>query len=262
MVKEISLSKVVKALLKKIWLVVALAVICGVGANLYSTNMIAPKYSSTSMLYIYNAGVGNVSGQLSQTNMVASQGALMLYLELYKTSTVLEAAEREIEEYKQGYLSGDEAYKDYGFLADRTITAGQIGSMITAYQANQTELLYIRSTANDPRVAKLVTTVVTDVLQNEIPKMLGATSNKVMQKATYSTVPTGPNVAQHTLLGIVAGAAFACLLVLVTLIFDNVIRVEDDLYEDFPEIPVLGIIPEINATKSDKRGSIHKNNRN
>lgn len=259
MVKEISLAKVMKALAKKLWLIVILAVIGGVGANLYSSNMIAPKYSSTSLLYIYNAGIGNVSGQLSQTNMVASQGALMLYLELYKTSTVLDAAENEIEEYKQGYLSGDEKYKDYGFLADRTITAGQIKGMITAYQANQTELLYIKSTADDPRVAQLVTSVVTGVLQNEIPKMLGATSNKVMQKATFSPDPTGPNVTQYTLLGVMAGIAFACVLVLGALVLDNVIRTEDDLLEVYPEIPVLGIIPDINSSRSDKRGYGYKN---
>lgn len=259
MVKEISLSKVIKALAKKLWLIVILAIVGGVGANLYSTNMIEPTYSSTSLLYIYNAGVGNVSGQLSQTNMVASQGALMLYLELYKTSTVLEAAEKEIEEYKQGYLNGDEKYKDYGFLVDRTITAGQIKGMITAYQANQTELLYIKSTADDPRVAQLVTSVVTGVLQNEIPKMLDATSNKVMQKATFSPNPTGPNVMQHTLLGIVAGIALACVIIIGALVIDNVIRTEDDLYEDFPEIPVIGIIPDINSSKSDKRSYGYKN---
>lgn len=262
MVKEISLSKVVKALVKRLWLIVVLAIIGGVGSNLYASNMVAPKYSSTSMLYIYNAGVGNVSGQLSQTNMIASQGALMLYLELYKTSTVLDAAAKEIEEYKEGYLSGDEKYKDYDFLADRTITAGQIGSMITAYQANQTELLYIRSTANDPRVAQLVTTVVTDVLQNEIPKMLDATSNKVMQKATFSSTPTSPNVPRYTALGAIAGIAFACFIIFAALVLDNVIRVEDDLYEDFPEIPVLGIIPEINSVRSEKRGLVYKSNRN
>ena len=108
-------------------------------------------------------------------------------------------------------------------------------------------------------MAQLVTTVVTGVLQNEIPKMLGATSNKVMQKATFSSTPTGPNVPQYTALGAMAGIAVACLIVLAALVLDNVIRVEDDLVEDFPEIPVLGVIPEINSVKTDKRGYGYKN---
>lgn len=254
MIKEISLVKLFKAMLTKLWLIVALALLFGAGANYYAETSVTPMYTSTSMLYIYNNSNGNTSGRLDSASMMASQGALQLYLVVLKSESVLDSTLEKIEDYKMKARFGEEGYEEYEFLLDYKFTAGSVASMISAQQENETEILTIKATASDPRVAKFVAATITEVLQYEVPQKIGATSNKLLQPATFSERPSSPNVRQMTMVGLLLGAALACGIIFLTVVFDTVVRTEDDLIENFPDIPVLGVIPNIdNASKNSAR---------
>lgn len=259
MIKEISLERLFKAIVSKIWLVIALAVICGTGANFYASHTITPMYTSTSMLYIYNNSNGNTSGRLDSASMMASQGALQLYLVVLKSQSVLESALETVEEYQEKARMGEEGYEDYEFLLDYKFSTGSIAGMISAYQENETEILTVKARASDPRVAKFIAATVTEVLQYEVPQKIGATSNKLLQSATFSSNPSSPDIRRITLVGALVGAAIACVLIFLVLLLDTVVRTEDDLAEAFPNVPVLGVIPDIDgATKSTPRKSNRK----
>lgn len=256
MIKEISLERLFKAIVSKIWLVVVLALVCGAGANFYASHTITPMYTSTSMLYIYNNSNGNTSGRLDSASMMASQGALQLYLVVLKSQSVLESALDTVEEYQNKAFLGEEGYEEYEFLLDYKFSTGSIASMISAYQENETEILTVKARASDPRVAKFIAATVTEVLQYEVPQKIGATSNKLLQPATFSSSPSSPDVRSITLMGILIGAAVACAIIFLQLVLDTVIRTEDDLVEAFPNVPVLGVIPNIDgAVKSTARHS-------
>ena len=254
MIKEISLVKLFKAMLTKLWLIVALALLFGAGANYYAETSVTPMYTSTSMLYIYNNSNGNTSGRLDSASMMASQGALQLYLVVLKSESVLDSTLEKIEDYKMKARLGEEGYEEYEFLLDYNFTAGSVASMISAQQENETEILTIKATASDPRVAKFVAATITEVLQYEVPQKIGATSNKLLQPATFSERPSSPNSRQRPLVGLLLGAVVPCGIIFLTGVFDTVVRTEDDLIENFPDVPVLGVIPNIdNALKNSAR---------
>ena len=103
-------------------------------------------------------------------------------------------------------------------------------------------------------MAKFVAATITEVLQYEVPQKIGATSNKLLQPATFSKNPSSPNTRQMVLMGFLVGAAVACGIVFLTMLFDTVIRTEEDLAESFPTVPVLGVIPNIDgAVKISKQ---------
>ncbi len=257
MVREISLERLLKAIVSKIWLVVVLALVCGVGANFYASHAITPMYTSTSMLYIYNNSNGNTSGRLDSASMMASQGALQLYLVVLKSQSVLESALETVEEYQEKARLGEEGYEEYEFLLDYKFSTGSIAGMISAYQENQTEILTVKARASDPRVAKFIAATVTEVLQYEVPQKIGATSNKLLQPATFSSSPSSPDVRQITLVGFLIGAVVACALIFLGLLIDTVVRSEEALTEAFPNVPVLGVIPNIDgaARSTVRRGN-------
>ena len=89
MVKEISLVKLVKAIWSKLWLVIALTLLFGTVANIYTTATTTPMYSSEALLYIYNNDKGNTSGQMSQTNMLASEQVLYRYVVLIDKADII-----------------------------------------------------------------------------------------------------------------------------------------------------------------------------
>ncbi len=249
MIKEISIVKLLKALLAKLWLVVALSLLCGSGAYYYAAVEQTPMYTSKAMLYINNNSNGNTSGRLDSANMMASQAALQLYLVVLKSESVLNSALDKINLYKDKASAGEIGYEEYKFLLDYEFTTGSVAGMVSAIQENETEILTIKANASDPRVARFIAATITEVLQYEVPQKIGATSNKLLQEATYPKGPSSPNVKQTTLIGLLAGAVVACGIILALLVFDTVVRSEEDLEENFPGVPVLGVIPNIDTAK-------------
>ena len=132
-------------------------------------------------------------------------------------------------------------------------TPAMIKSMISVGQNMETEILSVYATASDPKLAQIVAHTVTTVLQTEVPRLLEASSNYYVNTATYPTTATSP-VKQYTLVGAFIGAALACLAIFLVLVFDVSIRTEEDVETLFPDIPVLGIIPDIDnaGTKAYK----------
>lgn len=254
MVKEISIIKLLKAIWSKIWLVIALTILFGVGANVYANLTTTPMYKSEALLYIYNNDKGNTSGQMSQTNMMASEQVLYRYVVLIdKADVIYEIALERLEELRDNCALGVPGYEQYGFLMNYKFTPAMIKSMISVGQNMETEILSVYATASDPKLAQIVAHTVTTVLQTEVPRLLEASSNYYVNTATYPTTATSP-VKQYTLVGAFIGAALACLAIFLVLMFDVSIRTEEDLETLFPDIPMLGIIPDIDnaSTKAYK----------
>ena len=253
MIKEISISQLFKAILAKLWLVVACAVVLGVGANVYANATTVPMYKSEALLYISNYDKGQSSqSQMSAAAMEASEHVLYRYVVLVdKADIIYELALEQIEALKVGYKNGDPEFAQYAFLADYEFTADQLRGMISVGQNLETEILSVYATASDPKVAQIVAHTVTTVLQSEIPRLLNASSNVYINTATYPTTPSSP-VMKYTVIGTLLGVLLAFGAVVAAMLFDTKVRNEDDLAELFPEVPVLGVIPQIGAAR-DKR---------
>ena len=193
MTKEISLIKLVKAIWLKLWLVVALTILCGVGANVYANVTTTPTYRSEALLYIYNNDKGNTSGQMSQTNMMASEQVLYRYVVLIdKADIIYEIALEKLQELQDNCSLGEEGYEQYAFLLKYKFTPAMLKNMISVGQNMETEILSIYATASDPKLAQIVAHTVTTVLQTEVPRLLEASSNYYVNAATYPTVATSP----------------------------------------------------------------------
>lgn len=249
MIKEISLLKLMKAVWSKLWLVIVLTLVFGVGANVYANVTTTPTYRSEALLYIYNNDKGNTSGQMSQTNMMASEQVLYRYVVLIdKADIIYEIALEKLEELQDNCAIGMEGYEQYSFLLKYKFTPGMIKSMISVGQNMETEILSIYATASDPKLAQIVAHTVTTVLQTEVPRLLDASSNYYVNPATFPTSASSP-VRKYTAVGAIGGAALACLIIFLALMFDVAIRTEEDLEEIFPDIPIIGVVPGMDSIK-------------
>ena len=253
MVKEISLLRLFKAIFSKIWLVIICAAICGGATHFYARSTTVPTYTSEALLFVSNYDKGQSSqSQMSAASMEASEHVLYRYVVLVdKADIIYEMALEKIEELQSLYESGDPEYEQYGFLEDYKFTANQLKAMISVGQNLETEILSVFATASDPKVAQIVAHTVTTVLQTEIPRLLNASSNVYINPATYPQASSSP-VMKYTVIGGFVGALIACAFIVLRLLLDVKIRSEEDLEEFFPEIPILGIIPEIGSVGKKK----------
>ena len=283
--REISLMKLIKAVLSKLWLIILCAAVFGVGAYFYSKSNTVPMYKSEALVNISNYDKGPSSqNQMSAASMEASEHVLSRYVVLIdKVDAIYEKAIENINTLKLGYAMGEEGYEDLGFLFDGHVTnealeelrikyndgeitanellsllgekvfkIGQLRGMISVGQNLETEILSIYASSSDPRLAQVVAQTVSEALATEANRLLGGSNASVIQKAKAATGPSSP-VNKHTALGACLGALIIILIVVLKTVFDVVVRTENDLIEEFPDIPILGVIPDIDSASS-RRG--------
>lgn len=282
--REISLINLVKAILSKLWLVILCAVIFAAGAYVYAKKTTVPTYKSESLIFISNYDKGQTAqSQMSAASMEASEHVLARYVVLMeKVDKIYETAIANIDTAKEGYLSGVEGYEQFEFLFenesalanieelrlkyqsgemeydellelldDKKFSIGQLKSMISFGQNRETEILSIFATSNDPRIAQIVSQAVTESLIIEASGLLGGSKASLVQGAKAPIGPSSP-VKQYTYIGGFIGALLIVFIVVLTIVFDVTVRTENDLSETFPEIPILGVVPDIDSVSSKK----------
>ena len=89
-IKEINLSELAAALLKKAWLIVVCAVIIGGLTFAYTANFITPMYRSSVKIYVNNRQNTSQNTGISSSDLATSQRLVATYINILSSDTVLQ----------------------------------------------------------------------------------------------------------------------------------------------------------------------------
>jgi capsular polysaccharide biosynthesis protein len=149
------------------------------------------------------------------------------YIELIKSKSVLKTVEEKI---NTGY------------------TSDQLASMISASeQGDETQLMVLQVTNSNPENAYLIANAIADIAPTKIVELMDGSSVKVVDYAEMPTEPTSPNVLKNTVIAAVLGLVLSIGIIFLRYILETSIKSEDDIKRMFPNIPVIGVVPEIEA---------------
>ncbi len=225
---EIDLIQLAKAILKKWWLLVLLALIGAVLAFSYTTLFVTPLYRSTAKMYI-NA---STSSNIDMSGLSTARDLVETYAYLIKNTrmTLEEVAEK--------------AGLDYSYE--------QLRGMVSVSGGGSTEFLEITVSAPDPEDACLIANTIMDVL----PGRAAATNlNSTISAADWATVakaPSTPNTEKNVMVGFILGFFIAAAAVVLKELLDDKVQSENWLKQTFKDdIPLLANIP---STEHTDRG--------
>lgn len=228
----IDLMHIFSVLWKKIWVIILCAVVGAVLGFSYAAFLIAPTYSSAIMLYVNNSSisVGSASFSISSSEISAAQSLVKTYIEMLKNRTTLEMV---IE--KSGV--------DY--------TYEQLNKMISAESVNETEILRVIVTSNDPYDAAKIANCIAKVLPKRISEIIEGSSMVVVDSAVVNLNKVAPSVTNYTALGGVLGALISVIVLVVMAIADDTIHDENYILQTY-KYPILAKVPDlyINDSKS------------
>lgn len=177
----IDLLHIFKFLWRKIWIVILAALLAAsVGFGL-SAFLIKPTYSSTIMLYVNNSSfsLGNTSFSISSSEITAAQSLVKTYGEILDNRTTLE---RVIEKAKVDYT-----YED-------------LHKMIASGSSNDTEIMYVTVTTNDPYEAAKIANCIAEVLPVRIAEIIDGASMEVVDSAVPNLRKVAPALLSIPLL--------------------------------------------------------------
>jgi len=231
MERTFSVNDIVSIFLKRLWLIVALAIVGGGMSYAYSQFVIPKKYTSTVTLYVFNQNNDRAPGS---GDFQFAKKLVDTYIVILKSNQVLEAVSEGI------IVEG----LDY--------SANAIRRMLTTRAVRDTEVFEISISCENPQHAQIISDKISIVAPPEIIRVVKAGSVEVVDQAQVPYTHSSPNVAQNTVIGIIAGVALASGLAFLLELMNTSIKTKDDLTETFG-LPVLTMIPNL-SNSSEKSG--------
>lgn len=216
---ELNLKELLHLLLRKWWLLLICAIICGAGAYIITEYYMEPKYEANTTLYVgKNADEQGVN--VNDLNIGAT--VVLDYSEIAKSRTV---ASTVIE-----HLG----------LTDMTVDA--LASNISVGQRPETRIIEISFTSTDPQMAMVITNEVASVFQLKIIEIMKVSNVQIIDSAELPLYPVSPNKRANLMIGILLGLALSVGFIILRVFLDDTVKTPEDI-KKYIDLPVIGTIP-------------------
>ena len=224
--RELDITRIIWELVHKAWIIILAGVIVASVVCLYTINCITPIYKASALLYVNNFSedVQSKVVRVADTDIDTSQALVGTYIAFLSSDQVLSGV---AEELGGGY------------------TPEMIESMLSASSVNDTELFRITVSHPNPGEAERIANLVTDKSIEIVSQYLEGSSVKVVDYAEVPKEKSYPSTSKNTIMGFMAGAVLASLVIILLMLFNEKVSSEKDIEALFDE-PIIGRIPDLN----------------
>ncbi len=226
---SMDITHVLRSWWQRVWLIALCAVLAATAGFVMAKWVIQPMYSSSVMLYVNN-NANNSSGNISNSDLTASQNLVKTYGVMLNNRVTLERVKEE---------------------AGVSYTYQQLAQMISSHPVNNTEVMLVTVTCGDPEEAADIANSIAHVLPERISTIITGASMTVVADAVPEYQKISPSIAKYTAIGLFLGL-FACLAVLtIVAVMDDTIHDDNHIMETY-DYPILAKIPDLLEESNSK----------
>ena len=257
--REIDVRDAIGYLLSKIWIIALVVLCCVIVMFLYTKLMITPVYTSTSTNIINNK---NSISSDSEDKMSTTD--LSISIQLTKMSEQIFAGDKFSERVANKLNSNDSyilaaldgnsegyAYQTFEEFLLAEFNATEIGartiqSCISVTADIDACAVTLSFTTPNKYLSAAISYAANDSMQEHLNTIIKAESvfTGVVEEGKVASAPSNIHPIRNMVVGAVVGFVVVCAILLAIYIFDDKIKVPDDV-EKYLKISVLGEIPEI-----------------
>lgn len=217
--EEIDILDFLRYYLSKIAIVIIMAVVIIIGGNIYTKTMRTPLYKSETTIVL----VSEKSDSYTQSDLTFNKNLVTTYSNIVKSKSVLNTV---IEKLNLNY------------------TYSKLFSRVNVSSFNNTEIMKVTVTDEDPTMAMIIANEIVPVFSSEVKRIYGIENVSVVDKAEQSTSPYNVNAKKENLIFLLAGILLGSMIVFVIYYFDTSVK-SADMLEEKLGLTVLGMVPKI-----------------
>ena len=116
--------------------------------------------------------------------------------------------------------------------------------MISVENVNETEIIKITVSSNDPKEAKKIANETALIFQDEVKDIYNLENVSIVDKAVLAKDPYNINIIKESIIYIALGVVLSCGVIFVIYYFDNTIKSIDQV-EKHLGVPVIGTVPSV-----------------
>ena len=215
----VDLGKIFGVLLSHIHYIILCFLVGALLFSAYAYFMKHPTYQSTAKLYA----------------VTASEDAVVNIADL----NIGQALTKDYEELIYSYP----VMEDVIDKLNLDITADKLSSMIEIENPEDTRVLRITTTADEPKMAQKITNTLLESLRTYLPRTMSTSKPNVVQRGKLDEKKVGPSYLKYLLLGGVLFAAIYCVILIIRFLLDDTLKTAEDIENEFGFAP-LTVIPE------------------
>ncbi len=220
---SIDLTHIFKCLVRRLWIIVLCGILAAAVGFSISAFAIDPTYSSYVKLYVNNNSLSIGSTSISLSDLTAAQSLVKTYGEILNSRSTLE---RIIE--KSGV--------DYNWK--------ELSHMVKYSSSNDTEIMKVTVTSNDPYEASKIANTIAEVLPTKISEVIDGASMKVVDSAVPDLDKVAPSITSYTAIGLVLGVIASAGIVVVAALMDGTVHDDEYVLRTY-DYPILGRVPDL-----------------
>ena len=223
---EIDVFHLLKIFWKRKILIALVAIVAGALAFAYSAFIVKPEFTSTTRIYVVNRNQGDKPG-LTNQDLQAGSYLVKDYREIILSQDVLEKV--------TSNLKLDLSPKD---LAKKVKVTVPVDTRIVSISVND----------RVPEEASRIANSLREVAAEKIISITRVSDVTTLEEARPAIAPSSPNIRRNTIIGLLGGAVFTVVAVLVVELVDTRVKRPEDI-EDVMQIALLGVVPNLDKLK-------------
>lgn len=219
----IDVLHIVKTLWKRAWVIALCGLLTAAIGFSIAAFVIVPTYSSSIKLYVNNSSISLGSFSITSSEITAAQELVKTYGEILDTRTTLQ-------------IVVDKANLDY--------TWKEISKMLTYEPSNDTEIMRVTVTCENPYEASKIANTIAEVLPVRVSEVITGASMAVVDSAIPELDKVAPSISQYTALGLIIGVLLSVTVLTVVALKDDTIHDEEYVRMTY-DYPILGNVPDL-----------------
>lgn len=216
---EISMPELLRFIRRKLWVVIAVALICFIGCALVCRFALTPQYTASTRIYVLNR---------------SSESAGIDYSDFQAANQL----RKDYEVLITGKNVTSEVIQEIGLH----MTDAGLASKITVSSPNDTRVLQINVTDENPKMAALIANKVREAAQRQIVEIMAIDAVNLVYEASVPTVPSSPHVTRNVVIATALGTLISLVVLVAFFLADDRIKTEEDV-ERYLNLSAIGMIP-------------------
>lgn len=213
---ELDLAALFQQLKKQIKLIIVSVVLMLIVAFVYTNFFVEKKYASQARVYI---APKVTEGMVEYSSLTTGNLMVNNYMSILKGDKLLSKV-------------ADNTNQKFGVVK---------GSVSVSNDEN-TQIIVIRSTTNEPKLSKTIVDETVSVFQSDMAELLDVKNLVVIDSAKVSEVPVTPNLRKNILFGGIIGLVLSVGYIVIKCLLDNRLHNKKEA-EEYLGLPVLAEVP-------------------
>lgn len=220
------LLELFQELKKSSWAIILSMLLMGAIGYCVSEFLIEPEYESA-ITMIVNTRQDN-SGVVTNDNITSAQNLVSTYSVIVRSNTVLNKVIKKLN-----------LEMDYDELKDD----------VYVNAVDDTQIMRVAVRHTDKELSAKIVDTIADIAPDIIVETVEAGSCKVISTVMTKDTQVSPNVKKNTALMAAIGLMVSVMLIIITSLFKVKKIVDDNSAQKYLNLPILGVIPEIEVRK-------------